>query len=348
MGEKIPTENIEMEFDEKWEHPAKLEMKSRNEETGVEKVETLNVRDFSPEGEPERKPTIIGQAFTTNDLNYRDTLRLMSEHGRTIQVNAPHGTSIYDAEVKGERVSTELAKAAGYLAYADKEQIGKYHIVGQSLGGVAALLAASADRENVLSVTVMDAAGMMGQDSMLRQAGATIPFMAQEVILGLKNKWLGRNTGVTKPAPGSNPIDVIKSGPKKTWNEIKTLSVADASVMIKDLREMGIIVNIIHADKDQFFPLEKVGAIYGTDPDAKVKVDQFKVFTNEGVGRGSHNELFTDPKNVVPLVEKVIAESEKLAENPEVQLRRQKVLEHNSEVVSAIVQGKRHVEEKSE
>lgn len=271
----------------------------------------IEVYDVSPENAKET-PVLFGLGWSATTSVYRDTILRMAEGGRrVISANAPHGV---EAEPVDGYPNAEIRKVAAIIEALNEKNILKVDAVGHSEAGIYLTIAATLHPERFRSLTLVDAAGIVGPDSLKRLAvGFSIDVMKQTVNEVEKTRPVNVLEGSTNPLRAINregpppgppqsplaPLKVLGQEPLQSIRSVFAIANSDVRNMLKGLREKGIAVSAVHAKDDNFFPIEKV----------QEAVDEGAIGKLYSV-QGTHNSVILDSKRFAPLIEQALADME--------------------------------------
>ncbi|NBY42385.1 MAG: hypothetical protein EBQ49_03630 [Verrucomicrobia bacterium] len=152
------------------------------------------------------------------------------------------------------------ANAEVVAALLEKKGIKKYHILGQGLGGVAALELTNAHRDRVESVTLLSAPGVQAFELLGNP-------LVNKIVYGFQGAFFW---GVARLTPNFGAADLLPYD----RDYAKTVFDTDLSDNKKLLHGLQRPLLIIHGDSDLLTPVE--AAYYTTKilPDTRLKVYQ--------------------------------------------------------------------------
>jgi len=281
IGEKSP--------DDQFEHPDVLEISG----------ERIEVHDLVPEKQKSDVPVLVapGWAFTPRGMKY-SLFSLVEAGRRAISVNAPHGVEKKDLENSPmAEPLAELRRVEAIMRALEQKQIDKVDVIAHSEGGLYTAIAATLYPEKFRNLILVNPAGMIGKDNLLRlgagfTANATIEILRRVLREPPKEK---------NAFNLSEYLKTIFSEPRKSFEEIQAVSQSDIREMLEGLRARGIRVAIIHTVDDKGFPMDRMQQAIGEHPGGWEKMmDGFASVA------GTHNEMVLRPEKYTRAAETLL------------------------------------------
>ena len=250
---------------EQYEKPEILELSGGN-------VELI---DINPDEQKTKVPVVVMPGWSATPEVFKDNIITFAEQGRrTISVDSPDGIK---AEKKDHLPEAELRKVAALIETLEEKNIDKVDAVAHSEAGIALAIAATLYPEKFRNLILVDPGGMMGQDRADKLAGRFSMDILKQTIDAMKDfkrlKPIGRSF--------KEGIKSFVSNPSQSIKEVMAISDTQIHEMLKDLKQKGIGISIIHGVDDKAFPMDRVQQM--------AKSDQLDGFYSV---RGTHNEFY--------------------------------------------------------
>jgi len=210
---------------------------------------------------------------------------------RCIAIDAPHGV---DGEVEAhdsiaQAHSIERQRAAGFIAALDARGVERADVVGNSEGGLSAILAAIQYPERVRNLVLVNPAGMIGKDSILKLGWRYQKHRKQE-----RGEWK-RHKHIDATFEHQNPD-------KKSENaETRSIAGADVAHLLREIKQTGHGVIIVHTADDLLFPSLRMNRRISAQKSHGESVDDLTANVIDGYYTlsGSHNEYLFQPEKVM-------------------------------------------------
>lgn len=285
--EQVHNEWLERQF----EHPEIIELAGG----------TVELLDIIPEQKKTEIPTIMAPGWGNTPEVYKyNMLHLASSARRVIGVRAPHG--IEAGEIAGEMTkefpAAELRKVAAILNTLDAKGIEKVDVVAHSEAGIYMIIAATLAPEKFRNIVLVNPGGIIGEDSVARLGVGFVKNAVTEVVRGMRDKHPEKNS-----ANIGTFLRVLFSNPTESLKQVLAISNSDIREMLKELKDKGIGISIVHAVDDKGFPMERVQKVI-----TPTHTDGFYSI------KGTHNEIFLKPQTYSPVVEYALSAMEKKQE----------------------------------
>jgi pimeloyl-ACP methyl ester carboxylesterase len=249
----------------------------------------VEVYDITPEEQADPVPTYFGLGWSTTTETYkRNILSLAENKRRVISANTPHGIDYEAKEGEENYAAAELRKVAAIMETLDAKGIAQVDAVAHSESGIYLTIAATLYPERFRSLTLVDPAGIVGEDNMARLA------------VGFSKDVVGQTVKDIREKPGPDHVKpdflsalkVITGNPLRSIKEVFAIANSDIRAMLVDLKEKGVGINLIHCVDDAMFPMEKVQEAIDTS-----HVDG--VYSIHGM----HNEVILNPDPVTKVID---------------------------------------------
>lgn len=244
-------------------------------------------------------PTVWIPGFAETSENFTEHMEAFAHDGRTaLSVHCHHGI---DTPAREGFPQPQLRKSEALvqtLEAADEE--GKVDLVGHSEGAVVACIAALTHPEKVRNVVLLNPAGMMGGDNLLRLGLSWMLEVTQEItrdITTIRNETVRRlQTVCLREAKA-----YAASGPGHVVRQVAHLSNVDLRPWIRLLQERGIKVSVVMGRHDQIFPARTIKKVA-----KQIGIPRHRVHAMNG----HHNMHIEDPRGAHMLIMRALAEME--------------------------------------
>jgi len=257
----------------------------------------VEVVDVKPLQQKSEVPVIVAPGWGGTPKMYEKNILTLAEAGRrAISIDAPHGI---DHELDGGEVNNipdvELRKIAALINALEEKEIDQVDVIGHSEGAIYTVLAAKLYPEKFRNLILINPGGMIGEDNPVRLTVDFAKDAARQTIDSI------RNPGMRKPlmtATGELTKSAIVN-PLKAFQEIKAISGSQIHELLKELKEKGIGVVIIHGVDDKVFPMDRVQEI--------AKADQLDGFVSV---KGTHGQLMLEAEKYTKAAESILTSLE--------------------------------------
>ncbi len=278
----------------------------------------VEVLDISPPELKHENPTLFISGYGDGSPEGRkaNIAELVKEGRRTIIIKSPHGVESQTTDERAEEFSdTLLRQVAAIAPVLEQKGTDKVSIIGESRGGLVALMAAYLHPEKFSDVVLVDPVGLV--DSM-NSAKLSLRFimagMAEGKIFNERIK-AGEVSEMNKEQVvwgTKNFMKWILGDPKASVKEIRDMAQTEVAHLLTKIKSEGIGISVIHGVDDKVFPMKDVQANIsgqieiakaqlssdGTDEDATQKafekvVDGFYSVKGGHGGFNTNAELYT-------------------------------------------------------
>ncbi len=244
---------------EQFDHPKKIRI--NGSDIHIYDIHTENANSV---------PVLYGIGYSAVPGNYGQAIiDLAEKNRRVISIEAPHGV---DTQPITEHPMVELRKAAAWLEMMEQNNIEKADAVAHSESAIYITIAATMHPEKFRNIILVDPAGIIGKDSAPRLMIGFAMDLIKEIIDDVRkskdvlyseyNPLHLINAEYLPARPQTSILElaqkVIAIDPLDSIKSFFAISNADILDMIKNLREKGVGVYIIHAADDKIFPTEDV------------------------------------------------------------------------------------------
>lgn len=247
--------------------------------------EDIDVYDISPEQRKTATATILAPGFSATPMAHEQNILELAKSGRrVISVDSPHGLSTHTVEhdLSNNFPEVELAKLSAVIQALNKRDIEQADVVAHSEGAIYMALAVLLYPHRFRNIVFINPGGMIGKDNVFRLGKG----MVTELLRQAKNE--SKRTDSDRYAQKLQnpliPIKVLVSNLKRTWASVQAITDSDIVEIMKELKEQGIGISVIHGVDDSVFPMERVQNEIGAD-----------ALTGFYSVRGGHNEIFIRP-----------------------------------------------------
>ena len=281
-------------FEEQWEHPEKVQIGER----------IIEVEDIKPNQKKTETPMIIGLGWSETPEVHKGNIKVYVEKGRrVISPDTPHGI---DAPPQENYPAVELRKMTALVKTIEEKGVDKVDIVAHSEGAVFSVMAAYFYPEKFRSLVLVNPAGMIGEDNVVRLGVGFSADLIKQIITEAKKEKPneGQTTGGSLDALGG--IKVLAQNPRASVESVFAMANSDLREMLISIREKGIKVAVVAGVDDGAFPIEKMQKTLGLE-----HVDGFYSV------KGTHNSYLLDPKPYSLLIDTVLDDLEELLKKEE-------------------------------
>lgn len=272
----------------------------------------VRIVDYQPVHLNEQSvPIFVLPGFSETAVLFDECLQHLAMKGRrALCVDAVHGVDVTCADEKyrlGKYPCPQVRKAVPLLKALQELNIQKADIVCHSEGGITAAIAANIDPQRFRNIILMNPAGMIGQDNLLRLLFGFAIDKTQETFREVAKHIQGIHTDtrekIRKVMRGA--VEGIKSmaaDPIQALKEIFSITETQIHEWIRELQHKGVRVGIIHSEHDQLFPLRSIQQFITA---ANIPLEHVHTVS------GPHNTMYTKPTLSMNIVEKELSLFEK-------------------------------------
>ncbi|HEX4104418.1 MAG TPA: alpha/beta hydrolase [Candidatus Paceibacterota bacterium] len=272
----------------------------------------IGVHDVSPQKLKTPIPVALGVGWSLRPRAYRETILELARRGRrVICVDAPHGVR---ASLKAPYPRVELGKAEVLIEALSHKKIGRVDMIAHSEAAIYMVVAATLWPEKFRNIVLVNAAGVIGKDSMPKLIVRFLFDLSVEFVYALKTKiargfvrMLGightmkeSDTSLRKATSFGKPTRTIFTGLIQSVESMYAIAHADLRGMLQNLKNKGVGIAFIHATGDRTFPIKKVRRA-ATD----------KISHAFYTAPGTHQSITLNPKHYASLIDHALDELEK-------------------------------------
>lgn len=218
--------------------------------------EQFDLYDMHPEISEQETPILFVPGFVATPEIFKENIRSCVAAGyRTLSVEAPHGSehSIAPEDRIGKVTDAELRRIAAFMSGLDAAQIEKADAIGHSEGAIDVLLAAALFPERFNNIVLVNPGGLIADDDPIRLSLRFIRDAARSWYFAWKQGTLEEKMLIDKL---SMP-NVFSNVPQSTKEVISVARTATYQ-LLRQVRESGIGITIIHGPQDAVFPIAKI------------------------------------------------------------------------------------------
>jgi pimeloyl-ACP methyl ester carboxylesterase len=237
----------EVRFREQWEHPERQDIEG----------EEVYVYDIKPDEEI-AAPVVFVPGFGGTPPMFKRDIDTFVEHGRrVVSVDAPHGIE-HDIPEDHQREfpDAELRKVAALVEVLQAKGIEKVNGVGNSEGSLVLVLAAVTHPELFDNLVLENTPGMIGEDDPLSLAMRFALDIATSEGEARRKKVEKQESGISVPEKASSRASFQSL--YQSFQEVRAMSKTQILDLLREIKEKGIGVSIIHSASDRVFPMEQV------------------------------------------------------------------------------------------
>lgn len=256
---------------------------------------TIDLYDLRPAGRKTDVPTIVVPGWgATAHIFHENVIGLAARGRRVVIASAPHGV---EPRFRGPYPSVVLRKAQGVLAALDHAGVAVADAVSHSEGAVLLAVAAAQQPERFRNFVFVSPAGLVKSDS--------LPRLGFGFSYDVLRQWT--HGAVRNPAHARRSLRAMRAAmktwatdPKSTWAAIRAMVRVEIPDLLRRLKRAGHGVAIIHGTYDKAFPVRRIRHRATAD-----MADEFIVV------RGSHNEMYLNPRLFTELIDRALDRLEK-------------------------------------
>ena len=246
--------------------------------------------DLAPACTKTAVPVVMVSGWASTAAVLKENIIALAATGRRIiYANAPHGVP---AAGQPGYPAAELRKAAALLLTLDARRVRHADVVAHSEGAIVVAIAATLRPEKFRNVILVNPAGL----SKIKDIGQLASDFSVDMLWGeirrlLAEPGLAKTVLTTWLEAGKT----IVADPFKAWEEVQAISSAEIAGLLKDLKDRGLGVAVIHAKDDRTFPVEEVCRRARAGEVCEIIVVP-----------GSHNELYLKPEAFAHLINRTL------------------------------------------
>jgi pimeloyl-ACP methyl ester carboxylesterase len=217
----------------------------------------IEVVDINRENLDNETPVFLSMGWGGTPKAYGINILRLSKNRRVLSYKNTHGIEAKPTDKVNKLPHAEFRKAMAILAILENKKVEKTDAIGYSEGGMNILLAAILNPEKFSSIVLVNPAGLLESDNMIK---LTLRFI-KDLLLHFKDaatqtsakqrksvlfKW-GRFYG--------GMVNSILENPVKALGEVEAMSNFNIRDIMKQLREKyGIKISIVVNKNDSAFP----------------------------------------------------------------------------------------------
>jgi len=260
----------------------------RPEEITTPMGERIHVYFMEPKTPKTQIPVTMFKGWTGNAEQWKGTMRQLDSRGRrTMVVDETHGIA-YSPDVQA-RVDTvtdkatyvEYRKIAANMAALDAKKIEKTDAIGHSEGCIDLLLTALAYPERFHNIVLVEPAGMIGSDTLMRliwrnQVGDVPAMNAAHEAQKRGDPGFQFNIHPDDPASVDTFGPAMDTPAKAALSASELLSIAWIQVadLLRAVKAKGIGIIIVTGAESKMFPVELMAGTARRDSKGDVMFDE--------------------------------------------------------------------------
>lgn len=271
-------------------YSAQLEEQYNNSETVELYGGKLHVVDVQPEQQKSEIPVFVAPGWAANAEVFKDNiLGCATEGRRTLSLQNFHGIK---AENIDDYPNAELRKVAALIKTLDEKQIEKTDVIAHSEGALYTIIAAKLYPDRFRNIVLVAPAGMIGKDTVTRLGVGFSHDVTRQMVNGVIDGEIRRPMLRAFRESGK----AVASGPLESVKQVFAIADAEIHNWLKELKDQGIGIAIIHGVDDKAFPMERMQAV--------AKSEQMHGFYSV---KGGHNDIYLKPKEFTALAENALS-----------------------------------------
>lgn len=251
---------------------------------GRENCELVEVIDIDASPDSLRNPLFVApgygevaSALKPNIIAYAEKDRRVISYNSISGVNHNHYQGAQD-----EASDITKRKLAIIDRIIKEKELQGIDAVGHSEGAVNVVFAALENPSRFRNIVLVNPAGLMGEDT----AGGLLLRFVEHTLSTAKDIKSDEAKAQINQASVSERVQVTTKSPLRALKTLSALSQVRLEDILKELKDAGINISIIHSVDDVLFPMDRMQAM--------VKADMIDGFYSI---EGSHNDYFLDPQS---------------------------------------------------
>jgi len=240
-------------------------------------------------------PLLIVPGFSGNAEVVRTHAKAMQDRGRRVLcVNAPHGVHI-----QHKKSLPQTRKAVALLGALQEKELTEVDAMGYSEASITIAIAAKLRPSQFRNIVLMNPAGMIGEDSLIR---LILSFTVDKIHEGIREMIRGFREHVNMREKWKilrEKTKYILSDPFQSAKEVRAMTAAQIHLWLRELQEKhGIKIALVQSAGDKVFPREKMESFIqaaGIPPD--------HVFHDL---QGTHDVMLANPEHAVDVAEQAL------------------------------------------
>ena len=258
----------------------------------------VEVVDLDPQEKKAEVPLLIVPGWAATAEVCKENSQIFSEElgRRTITLNAPHGIEIDPQE---DIPLAELRKAAAITRVIEEKNIEKIDVLTHSEGALFTTIAAMQNPEKFRSIVYFSPAGLIGEDNFWK--------LVSRFSSDLFQQWKDRKKSPERESKINTAfIEALKTfkNPKMSLDEIKAIANLHIQENLRDLKQLGVKIVIMHPVGDKAFPMERMQEIVkGGMVDGFISVGDAK---KTGEVAETHNAWYLTPRKYTLAINSIL------------------------------------------
>lgn len=258
----------------------------------------IEIIDLDPQDKKAETPLIIIPGWAATAEVHKENSQIFSEElgRRTITISAPHGIEAVPQE--GIPLA-ELRKAAAITKVIEAKGIEKVDVVAHSEGALFTTIAAAQNPEKFRSITYFAPAGLIGGDTFWK--------LISRFGYDLLQQWRDRKKSPERESKINTAlIEALKTfkNPKMLLDEVRAIANLQIQKNLRELRQHGVKIIIVHPVGDKAFPMERMQEIVdGGMVDGFISAGDVK---KTGEVAETHNAWYLTPRQYTLAVDSIL------------------------------------------
>ena len=250
-------------------------------------------------------PVLMVPGFSGNAEVVREHAAALAGRGRrTLCVNAPHGIAIEHHWHGHVLPFPQLRKAVALLGTLQKKKLSRVDAIGYSEASITIAIAARLQPEKFRTIVLMNPAGMIGNDSVLRLLLRfffdKLHEMGEEISRNFREKRSAREKMKAAFRILREKTWCVLSDPLESTREIRAISRTQIHEWLRELQEQhGIKVAIVQSAGDRVFPRAKMDAFIEA-----AHIPEHHLFYEL---QGTHDVVLANPKHAMEMADRALS-----------------------------------------
>lgn len=251
----------------------------------------IEVVDVMPERLKTEVPVVFAPGWGETPETFKDSIKIMAELERRV-LSLEHSRGGKTEELpQTEYSADELRKALALIEILEAKGIDRADVIAHSEGAINSVIAAALHPEKFRNMVLVGPGGLIGPDKFPKLAGRFSLKLINNTINAIVEP--ERMTALLRG--GRESLKYVVKNPAKSLKEAVAISESEIHETLKDLREQGIGVAVIHGVDDPVFPMDRMQDI--------VERDQIDGFYSV---KGAHDEIWVHPEKYVALADQAL------------------------------------------
>lgn len=255
----------------------------------------IEIIDVNPKKTKSKIPVLLAPGWGGTIKAFEKPITFLVKEGRRV-LSLNHPREGGRVRNNGKYPIEEYRKAMSLLAVIEKKKLKKVDIIGYSEGCINAIIAATLKPDSFRNIVLVNPGGMVGKTAFLKLTERFIKSLVKNNI----ETFIRPETKENMDNTMEELLGYIKNNPKRAIEEALEIARFEIDGMLKDLKNQGVKIAIIHTENDSAFPMNEVKRVAGLD-----QIDRFYP------ADGGHFEIFRYPEKFMDIIDLALSDLEK-------------------------------------